>query len=142
MAATIKGLKLNNATVTRNALAILKETLEVAFDEDGTSYALFALTEGKGLGKQVLRLDQYDGMVEVLQNAVSNGVEEGKKELTAAEMVDRTIALDDDGFVMFRATSGKGAKPTKCKLEELQGIVDYLNEVAPQLHKMAEEAKA
>jgi hypothetical protein len=136
----IKGMKLNNSTVTRNALAILKETLELAFDDDGTPYAMFALAEGKGIGKQVLRLAQYDGMVEVLQNAVSNGIEEGKKELTASEMVDRTIALDDDGFIMFRATSGKGAKPTKCKLDELQGIVAYLSEVAPTLREMAEKA--
>ena len=136
----MKSLKLNASTVTASALNTLKDTIELAFSEDGTPYVIFALTEGKGLGKQTVRLDQLEGMITALEIAIETGVEGNKKELTAGEMVDRTISLTDDNEVMFRATSGKGAKPTKCSMSEFRSVVRYLAEVAPQLHKMAEEA--
>jgi hypothetical protein len=137
----MKSLKLNASTVTTSALKTLKDTIELAFsEEDGTPYVIFALTEGKGLGRQTVRLDQLEGMITALEIAIETGVEGNKKELTAGEMVDRTISLTDDNEVMFRATSGKGAKPTKCSMSEFRSVVRYLAEVAPQLHKMAEEA--
>jgi hypothetical protein len=136
----MKSLKLNASTVTASALNTLKDTIELAIDEEGIPHVIFALTEGKGLGKQVVRLDQLEGMITALEIAIETGVEGNKKELTAGEMVERTIALTDDNEVMFRATSGKGAKPTKCSMSEFRSVVRYLSEVAPQLHKMAEEA--
>lgn len=106
--------------------AILRKTMSVSLSEDGTPMVSFALNRGKGSGKQSMPVSQFSDYVAALDEALSNGISEDSDEnLSAADMVRKTIA-QDDGIVSFRVRGGKGAKPAKLPVDNFSEVVTLL----------------
>lgn len=103
-----------NTESDESPLTVIRQTMAVSVDDNGTPVVSFATNRGKGSGAQTMPIDQFDAYVATLEGYVADGIPEGTPEenLTAAESVQRTIKLDD-GVISFRVRSGKGAKPAK-----------------------------
>jgi hypothetical protein len=105
---------------------VIRQTMSVSVDEDGTPQVSFATNRGKGSGAQVLPVDQYRDYVMALEGYAENGIPEAEDEnLSAAETVRRTIR-QDDGQISFRVRSGKGSKPAKLGTEDFSEVVELL----------------
>ena len=105
---------------------VIRQTMSVSVDDDGTPMVIFATNRGKGSGAQVLPVDQYRDYVMALEGYSENGIPEAEDEnLSAAETVRRTIR-QDDGQISFRVRSGKGSKPAKLGAEDFSEVVDLL----------------
>ena len=105
---------------------VIRQTMSVSIDDDGTPMVSFATNRGKGSGAQVLPVEQYRDYVMALEGFAQNGIPEAQDEnLSAAETVRRTIQLDD-GQISFRVRSGKGAKPAKLGAGDFQEVVELL----------------
>ncbi len=112
---------------SENPLALIKQTLSVKPDDDGQIMASFTTNRGKGSGAQVMPFTEFREAVEVLKDAAKNGIPEiAEENISAAEMVRRTIAVED-GIVSFRVKGGKGAKPARIALADFQAVVDLLS---------------
>lgn len=105
---------------------VIRQTMSVSIDDDGTPMVSFATNRGKGSGAQVLPVEQYRDYVMALEGFAQNGIPEAQDEnLSAAETVRRTIQLDG-GQISFRVRSGKGAKPAKLGAGDFQEVVELL----------------
>ena len=112
---------------------VIRQTMSVSIDDDGTPMVSFATNRGKGSGAQVLPVEQYRDYVMALEGFAQNGIPEAQDEnLSAAETVRRTIQLDD-GQISFRVRSGKGAKPAKLGAGDFQEVVDLLRSTVEAL---------
>ena len=115
--------------------AVIKQTMSVSLDTEGTPVVSFATNRGKGSGAQTMPVTQFREYVETLSDIASNGIpEEAEEELSAAESVRRTIA-NKDGVISFRVRSGKGAKPAKVQSGQLQAVVDLLASTVEAVEK-------
>jgi len=111
---------------TESPAQVIRQTMSVSVDDDGTPQVSFATNRGKGSGAQVLPVDQYRDYVMALEGYSENGIPEAEDEnLSAAETVRRTIR-QDDGQISFRVRSGKGSKPAKLGTEDFSEVVDLL----------------
>ena len=105
---------------------VIRQTMSVSIDDDGTPMVSFATNRGKGSGAQVLPVEEYRDYVMALEGYAKSGIPEAEDEnLSAAETVRRTIRLDD-GQISFRVRSGKGAKPAKLGAGDFQEVVELL----------------
>ena len=105
---------------------VIRQTMSVSIDDNGTPLVSFATNRGKGSGAQVLPVEEYRDYVMALEGFASNGIPEAEDEnLSAAETVRRTIRVDD-GQISFRVRSGKGAKPAKLGAGDFQEVVELL----------------
>jgi len=105
---------------------VIRQTMSVSVDDDGTPLISFATNRGKGSGAQVLPVEQYRDYVMALEGFAQNGIPESEDEnLTAAETVRRTIR-QDDGQISFRVRSGKGSKPAKLDASDFTEVVELL----------------
>jgi len=105
---------------------VIRQTMSVSIDDDGTPMVSFATNRGKGSGAQVLPVGQYRDYVMALEGYSQNGIPEAEDEnLSAAETVRRTIRLED-GQISFRVRSGKGSKPAKLGSEDFTEVVELL----------------
>ena len=111
---------------SENPVTLIRQTLAVKPDDDGQIMASFTTNKGKGSGAQILPFGEFREAVAVLQDAAKNGIPEiAEENVSAAEMVRRTISLED-GVVSFRVKGGKGAKPARIPLDHFQAVVDLL----------------
>lgn len=125
------------STTTESVIQTMRDTMSV-FAEDGVTYVSFALNRGKGSGAQVIPVSQLGDFCAVLDDFATNGVNDAVEEnISAAESVRRTIAVDDDGILSFRARSGKGAKPAKVAPSQLGEAVTFLRDALPMIEKAA-----
>jgi len=105
---------------------VIRQTMSVSVDDEGTPQVSFATNRGKGSGAQTLPVDQYRDYVLALEGYSENGIPESEAEnLSAAETVRRTIR-QDDGQISFRVRSGKGSKPAKLGTEDFSEVVELL----------------
>tara|TARA_B100000700_G_scaffold327393_1_gene441823 strand:- start:57 stop:500 length:444 start_codon:yes stop_codon:yes gene_type:complete len=105
---------------------VIRQTMSVSLDDDGTPMVSFATNRGKGSGAQVLPVEEYRDYVMALEGYAENGIPESEDEnLSAAETVRRTIRLDD-GQISFRVRSGKGSKPAKLGASDFSEVVELL----------------
>ena len=116
-----------NTESDESPLTVIRQTMAVSVDDNGTPVVSFATNRGKGSGAQTMPIDQFDAYVATLEGYVASGIPEGTPEenLTAAESVQRTIKLDD-GVISFRVRSGKGAKPAKIPAGDFAETVKLL----------------
>jgi hypothetical protein len=106
--------------------AILRKTMSVSLNEDGTPMVSFAVNRGKGSGSQSMPVSEFAAYVSALEEAMESGIsEESSEALSAADMVRRTIR-QDDGIVSFRVRGGKGAKPAKLPVDSFAEVVALL----------------
>jgi len=111
---------------TESPAQVIRQTMSVSVNDEGTPQVSFATNRGKGSGAQVLPVDQYRDYVMALEGYSENGIPEAEDEnLSAAETVRRTIR-QDDGQISFRVRSGKGSKPAKLGTEDFSEVVDLL----------------
>ena len=111
-----------------SAVEIIKETMTVSLDDNGTPLVSFAMNKGKGSGAQVMPVADFEAYVSTLEHFANNGIEEVKpNNLSPAEMVRQTISLSDEGLVSFRVKNGKGSKPAKVPAEEFSDVVSLLS---------------
>ena len=106
---------------------VIRQTMSVSLDSDGTPYISFAMNRGKGSGAQSMPIEEYREYVETLGDYVENGIPEGveTEQLSAAETVRRTIR-NDEGEISFRVRSGKGSKPAKLPASDFSEVVELL----------------
>ncbi len=110
----------------QSAVAIIRETMSVSLDDEGTPLVSFAMNKGKGSGAQVLPVSDFAEYISTLEHFASNGIDEIPTDnLSPAETVRHTIQ-QDDGIVSFRVRSGKGSKPAKVAAEEFYDVVSLL----------------
>jgi len=94
-------------------LQVIRQTMSVAVDDDGTPNVNFATNRGKGSGSQTIPVADYAEVVSTLQEYADAGIEGREEEtLSPAETIRRTIRVED-GMISFRVRSGKGSKPAK-----------------------------
>ena len=105
---------------------VIRQTMSVSVDDEGTPMVSFATNRGKGSGAQVLPVEEYRDYVMALEVYAENGIPEAEDEnLSAAETVRRTIR-QDDGQISFRVRSGKGSKPAKLGASDFSQVVELL----------------
>lgn len=105
---------------------VIRQTMSVSVDDNGSPQVSFATNRGKGSGAQVLPVEQYREYVTTLEGYAESGIPEAEDEnLSAAETVRRTIR-QDDGQISFRVRSGKGSKPAKLGTEDFSEVVELL----------------
>jgi len=116
-----------NTEHDESPLTVIRQTMAVSVDDDGTPVVSFATNRGKGSGAQTMPIDQFDAYVATLEGYVTDGIPDGTPEenLTAAESVQRTIR-SEDGTISFRVRSGKGAKPAKIPVSDFAETVKLL----------------
>jgi len=119
--------------------AILRKTMSVSLGEDGTPMVSFALNRGKGSGRQSMPVDEFAAYVSALEEAVESGLsDETEENLSAADMVRRTIQ-QDDGVISFRVRGGKGAKPAKLPADSFEEVVELLSSTVDAVESAAEK---
>tara|TARA_B100001027_G_C16267223_1_gene332769 strand:- start:934 stop:1347 length:414 start_codon:yes stop_codon:yes gene_type:complete len=119
--------------------AILRKTMSVSLSEDGTPMVSFALNRGKGSGRQSMPVTEFAAYVSALEEAVESGLsDETEENLTAADMVRRTIQ-QDDGVISFRVRGGKGAKPAKLPADSFGEVVELLSSTVDAVESAAEK---
>jgi hypothetical protein len=108
-------------------IVLVKATLKVKPDDNGSIMATFTTNKGKGSGMQIMPYGEYRAAIGVLVDAATNGIPEFAEEgnIPADEMVRRTLTVED-GIVSFRVKSGKGAKPARIPLADFKAVVDLL----------------
>ena len=128
-----------NTESDESPLTVIRQTMAVSVDDNGTPVVSFATNRGKGSGAQTMPIDQFDAYVATLEGYVASGIPEGTPEenLTAAESVQRTIKLDD-GVISFRVRSGKGAKPAKIPAGAFYETVKLLRSTVPAVVQAGE----
>jgi hypothetical protein len=109
-------------------LQVIRQTMSVAVDDDGTPNVNFATNRGKGSGSQTIPVADYAEVVSTLQEYADAGIE-GREEasLSPAETIRRTIRVED-GMISFRVRSGKGSKPAKIPLAQFGEVCSLLME--------------
>jgi hypothetical protein len=107
-------------------ITVIKQTMGVSMDDDGTPIVSFATNRGKGSGAQSMPISEFREYVETLSEIAENGIPDVEEEvLSAAESLRRTVA-NKDGIVSFRVRSGKGAKPAKVPVGQLTEVANLL----------------
>lgn len=121
---------------------VIRQTMSVSIDDDGTPLVSFATNRGKGSGAQVLPVNEYRDYVMALEGYAQNGIPESEDEnLSAAETVRRTIRLDD-GQISFRVRSGKGSKPAKLGAEDFSEVVELLRSTVDAVENAGDKLTA
>lgn len=114
---------------------VIKQTMSVSLDTEGTPVVSFATNKGKGSGAQTMPVSEFREYVETLADIASNGIPEiAEEELSAAESLRRTIT-NSDGIVSFRVRSGKGAKPAKVSAGQLSDVAELLASTVDAVEK-------
>ena len=128
-----------NTEHDESPLTVIRQTMAVSVNDDGTPVVSFATNRGKGSGAQTMPIEQFDDYVATLEGYVTDGIPEGTPEenLTASESVQRTIKVDD-GIISFRVRSGKGAKPAKIPSGDFAETVKLLRSTVSAVVKAGE----
>lgn len=123
-----------------NVVAEMKSSVGIQ-TVDGVPCVRFVTNRGKGSGAQIIPIAQLTDVISALQSIVDQGIPEtsGDEDLPAADVIRRTIALDD-GVVSFRCRNGKGAKPARVPVEQLSSMVDFLVQIQPAIEKAMKKA--
>ena len=109
-------------------LQVIRQTMSVAVDDDGTPNVNFATNRGKGSGSQTIPVADYAEVVSTLQEYADAGIEGREEEaLSPAETIRRTIRVED-GMISFRVRSGKGSKPAKIPLAQFGEVCSLLTD--------------
>jgi len=119
-------------------VAILRQTMSVSLDDDGTPVVSFAVNKGKGSGSQTIPVSEFADYIEALEEVLEAGIPEvSEEDLTAAEMVRKTIKAED-GVISFRVKGGKGAKPAKVGSDDFSEVVGLLRSTVDAVEAAAE----
>ena len=117
---------------------VIKQTMSVSLDTEGTPVVSFATNRGKGSGAQTMPVSEFREYVEALQSGAENGIpEQEEQHYSAAQMVQRTIA-NKDGVISFRVRDGKGSKPAKVPSAALSDVVSLLQSTVEAVEKAGE----
>ena len=120
-------------------VAILRQTMSVSLDDDGTPVVSFAVNKGKGSGSQTIPVSEFADYIEALEEVLEAGIpEESDEDLTAAEMVRKTIKAED-GVISFRVKGGKGAKPAKVGAGDFSDVVNLLRSTVDAVEAAADQ---
>lgn len=109
-----------------SATQIVRSTMSVSLNDDGTPVVSFAVNRGKGTGAQTIPVSEFRDAVSALQGLVDNGMDSDELEPSASDTI-RSTAACSDGMVSFRTRSGKGSKPAKIRSESFADVVALLS---------------
>jgi len=133
-------ISLFNDEKDASAVQTIRETMSVSLNDEGDAIVSFAMNRGKGSGAQSMAVADYAEYVETLVDYAHNGLDEiPTEDLSPAETVRSTIALDDSGTISFRVRSGKGAKPAKVDASEFIEVADLLRSTLEAVEAAAEK---
>jgi len=128
----------NSQVIAKPSSQVLKET--AGFDMvNGKLCFIFSTHEGKrGYGKQAIPVEDLDACVQVLQEAVENGVYTEDHEYSTSEIIQRSLIMGEDGSIRFKTQGDKGKKPTLCTGEkDFANFVNTLGELLPMIKEKA-----
>ena len=109
-------------------LQVIRQTMSVAVDKNGTPSVTFATNRGKGSGSQTIPVADYEEVVNTLQEYADAGIAGREdKVLSPAETVRSTICYED-GMISFRVRSGKGSKPAKIPVDQFNQVCSLLSD--------------
>ena len=129
-------------TQVRPAKDIIKSS--IGFEKvEGEWYIAFSTIENrKGYGKQRIPVSQFGSVVEVLQNAVSNGIHKEDEELSCVDVVKQSLIEAEDGTVRFKTEPTKGKKPTLFQdMDDFAGAVSMLASLQEMIEKKSGSLK-
>jgi len=119
--------------------AILRQTMSVSLDDDGTPVVSFAVNRGKGSGSQTIPVAEFADYIAALEEVRDAGIPEvSEEEVSAAEMVRKTIKAED-GVISFRVKGGKGAKPAKVSVDDFSEVVNLLRDTVDAVEGAAKQ---
>jgi hypothetical protein len=122
-----------------DVLEVIKQTMSVSVDDDGTPLVSFATNRGKGSGAQSLPVADFEEYVATLEEIAEHGIQEvPESDLSPAEMVRDTIR-NTDGMIQFRVRSGKGAKPAKIPAGQFGEVVSLLRTTVPLVERAGDQ---
>jgi hypothetical protein len=120
-------------------VTILRQTMSVSLDDDGTPVVSFAVNRGKGSGSQTIPIAEFADYIAALEEVRDAGIPEvSEEELSAAEMVRKTIKAEG-GVISFRVKGGKGAKPAKVGSEDFSEVVELLRSTLDAVEDAAKQ---
>jgi hypothetical protein len=126
----------------RPAKDIIKSS--IGFEKvDGEWYIAFSTIENrKGYGKQRIPVEEFGSVVEVLQDAVSNGIHKEDEELSCVDVVKQSLIQAEDGSVRFKTEPTKGKKPTLFQnMDDFAGAVSMLASLQEMIEKKSGSLK-
>ena len=132
----------NENKTSKPASQIIKET--IGFENlEGIWYVTFqTIQDRKGYGRQRIPVSEYNAVVAILQDAVSNGIHKEDEILSCTQVVQKSIVQGEDGTVRFKTEPQKGKKPTLfSSLDDFRGGVDTLASVSELIQKKAKTLK-
>ena len=119
--------------------AIVRQTMSVSLDDDGTPVVSFAVNRGKGSGSQTIPVAEFADYIAALEEVRDAGIPEvSEEEVSAAEMVRKTIKAED-GVISFRVKGGKGAKPAKVSVDDFSEVVNLLRDTVDAVEGAAKQ---
>ena len=142
---TIKLFENEQDVTIRPASEIFASTVGFEWNKDNHElYLTFSTTENrKGYGKQKVKMSEFNGVMEVLEEAATSGIHKESEIPTASEVVKRSLIESENGEVRFKTEAEKGKKPTVFQnFEDFQGFVSKLAEYQGAIHKKAELIRA
>ncbi len=122
---------------SENPVTLLKQSLSLS-KENGVVNLSFVLNKGKGSGTQIMPVSELAPVLSILRDAVDNGVSEREEQddVPAHQVLRQTIHVED-GHVIFRLRNGKGAKPVRIPVSDLESVVSLLEGAQTQIEAAA-----
>ena len=117
-------------TVSHN----IRQTMGVERDDNGSPVVTLAFNKGKGSGTQVIPASEYSKVISLLQDLVVNGIPEASAPQSVLDVIRQTAAIEN-GCLTFRLRNGKGSKPVKIPLNEVQEVFATLEEAEPAVRE-------
>ena len=120
-----------NKTQTDSVSLNIRQTMGVEMSaEEGVPVVTLAFNKGKGSGTQVIPASEYSKVISLLQDLVANGIPEASAPQSVLDVIRQTAAIEN-GCLTFRLRNGKGSKPVKIPLNEVQEVFATLEEAEP-----------
>ena len=126
-------LSIFSSESSENPVTLLKQSLSLS-KNNGIVNLSFVLNKGKGSGTQTMPVSELTPVLSILRDAVDNGIVEREEQddIPAHQVLRQTINVED-GYVSFRLRNGKGAKPVRIPLSDLESVVTTLEGAQSQI---------
>jgi len=131
----------NNKPV-KTASQIIRETIGFEKVNDVWHIVFSTIQDRKGYGRQRVPVQEFSAFVEVLQNAVNNGIHREDEELSCSEVVRKSLIQSEGGSIRFKTESTKGKKPTLfVNQDDFAAGVNMLASVAEMVQEKSKSLK-
>jgi hypothetical protein len=122
----------------RPAKDIIRSTIGFEKIDEQWFVSFSTIENRKGFGKQRVPVQEFAAFVQVLENAVTNGIHREDEELSCVDVVKQSLIEAEDGTVRFKTEPTKGKKPTLFQdTDDFAGAVSMLANLQSMIEKKA-----